>query len=174
MDWNIFWTAFGAIGGTLGAIATSTAVIVALWQTKVTYKKALKLSFSDSIVLVAENGVTFPRYVGLNVVNTGNRDIIIQNWGFKLKNDKRIIIVNDSTPLGKAIQPSLPHRLGIEESIDLYYQQKLFYQVLEENCNKQLLDVNKKLEWYVVDSTGKQYSVLSNKTINEYICKEDI
>ena len=171
MDWNLFWTAFGAIGGSLGAIATSIAVIVALWQTKVTYKKALKLSFSDSIVLVAENGGNFPRYVGVNVVNTGNRDVIIQNWGFKLNNDKRIIIINDSTPLGKAIQPPLPHRLGIEESVDLYYQQKLFYQILEENYEKQLLDLNKKLEWYVVDSTGKQYSVFSDKIIKEYIEK---
>ena len=34
MDWNLFWTAFGAIGGTLGAVATTAAVVVALWQTK--------------------------------------------------------------------------------------------------------------------------------------------
>lgn len=27
MDWNLFWTAFGAIGGTLGALATFVAVI---------------------------------------------------------------------------------------------------------------------------------------------------
>lgn len=30
MDWNLFWNAFGAIGGTLGAAATAFAVIVAL------------------------------------------------------------------------------------------------------------------------------------------------
>lgn len=45
MDWNLFWTAFGAIGGTLGALATFIAVIVALWQTKFSYKKKLQLSF---------------------------------------------------------------------------------------------------------------------------------
>ena len=28
MNWELFWTAFGAIGGTLGAIATTAAVIV--------------------------------------------------------------------------------------------------------------------------------------------------
>lgn len=26
MDWNLFWSAFGAIGGTLGAVATTAAV----------------------------------------------------------------------------------------------------------------------------------------------------
>lgn len=39
VDWNLFWTALGAIGGTLGAIATFVAVVVALWQTKLNYKK---------------------------------------------------------------------------------------------------------------------------------------
>ena len=48
MDWNLFWTAFGAIGGTLGAVATTAAVVVALWQTKYSQKKIIKLTFSDN------------------------------------------------------------------------------------------------------------------------------
>lgn len=47
-DWTLFWTAFGAIGSTIGSAATTIAVIVALWQTKYPYKKNLKLKFSDS------------------------------------------------------------------------------------------------------------------------------
>ena len=39
----LFWTAFGAIGGTFGALATAAAVIVALWQTKYANKKKLKI-----------------------------------------------------------------------------------------------------------------------------------
>lgn len=34
MDMNLFRTAFGAIGGTVSALATAVAVIIALWQTK--------------------------------------------------------------------------------------------------------------------------------------------
>ena len=52
MDWNLIWTAFGAIGGTLGALATFVAVIVALWQTKLNYKKKVQLSFTDNITIV--------------------------------------------------------------------------------------------------------------------------
>ena len=36
----LFWTAFGAIGTTAGAIATAIAVIVALWQVKHAEKKS--------------------------------------------------------------------------------------------------------------------------------------
>lgn len=65
MDWNLFWTAFGAIGGTLGALATFVAVIVALWQTKLNYKKKVQLSFTDNITIVPENGNTFRHYIGV-------------------------------------------------------------------------------------------------------------
>ena len=51
MEWNLFWTAFGAIGGTFGAVATFAAVVVALWQTKNSYKKKLQLSFTDDITV---------------------------------------------------------------------------------------------------------------------------
>ena len=59
MDWNLFWTAFGAIGGTLGALATFVAVIVALWQTKLNYKKKVQLSFTDNITIVPETEIHF-------------------------------------------------------------------------------------------------------------------
>ena len=55
MDWNLFWTAFGAIGGTLGAVATTAAVVVALWQTKYSQKKIIKLGFSDYFQLYNPN-----------------------------------------------------------------------------------------------------------------------
>lgn len=49
MDWALFWNAFGAIGGTLGVLATIIAVIVALWQTKYSQKKKIKLCFNEDI-----------------------------------------------------------------------------------------------------------------------------
>ena len=58
MDWNLFWTAFGAIGGTLGAVATTAAVEVALWQTKYSQKKIINLAFQiifNYIIPIREN-----------------------------------------------------------------------------------------------------------------------
>ena len=58
MDWNLFWSAFGAIGGTLGAVATTAAVVVALWQTKYSQKKIINLLFQiifNYIILIREN-----------------------------------------------------------------------------------------------------------------------
>ena len=32
MDWNLFWSAFGAIGTTVGSLITGVAVVVAVKQ----------------------------------------------------------------------------------------------------------------------------------------------
>ena len=51
MDWNLFWTAFGAIGGTLGALATFLLQLL-LHYGKLNYKKKVQLSFTDNITIV--------------------------------------------------------------------------------------------------------------------------
>lgn len=164
MNWNLFWTAFGAIGGTVGAIATAAAVIVALWQTKYSYKKKLNLSFTDNITIVPENGSTFYHYIGITVTNIGNRDVVIQNWGFALDDGTKMMIVPDTSPLGRVLQVQLPHRLQIEEGTTLYYERRLFRNALEDSINNGKLQKDKKIQFYVTDSTAKKHCVKSNKT----------
>jgi len=100
---NLFWNAFGAIGGTVGALATAGAVAVALWQTKFSQNKKLKVSFTDDIAVVPDGGNVVYRYVGVSVVNIGNRDVILSSWGFELSNGQRILIVPDTSRIGKAV-----------------------------------------------------------------------
>ena len=33
-NWSLFWTGFGAIGGTVGSLVTAVAIFVALWRAK--------------------------------------------------------------------------------------------------------------------------------------------
>lgn len=169
MDWNVFWTAFGAIGGTVGAVATFTAVVVALWQTKISYKKKLQLSFTDEIAVVPENGSGVYRYVGVSVTNVGNRDVVIQNWGFACHNKARTLIVPDTSPIGRRIQTQLPHKLQIEEGMTLYYDKILFHQVLDEYIKKGAINPKKKINFYVTDSTSKVYYTMTKKTANELL-----
>ena len=60
MDWNLFWTAFGAIGGTLGALATFLLQLL-LHYGKLNYKKKVQLSFTDNITIVPGKRHTPPR-----------------------------------------------------------------------------------------------------------------
>ena len=169
MDINLFWTAFGAIGGTVGALATAVAVIVALWQTKYSQKKKVKIAFNEDVTVVPEVGSVFYRYVGVTVTNIGNRDVMITGWGFKMHNGGYVVIVRDNTPISKLIQINLPHKLAIEESIDLTYGKTYLLGVLKENIDNKKLDPHKALEFYVSDSTGKKYTVKTSKTVCEMI-----
>lgn len=169
MDWNLFWTAFGAIGGTVGAIATFTAVLVALWQTKIAYKKKLQLSFSDNVSAVTNNDDCTVSFVGITVTNIGNRNIIIQDWGFLCLDKSRFLILPDASPIGRQLQVQLPHKLNVEEGISLYYNKELFRKAIKSCIEKRTLNPNKRLKFYVNDSTGKRYIVASKKTVNDLL-----
>jgi len=163
MDWNLFWTAFGAIGGTAGAIATFTAVAVALWQTKYNTKKKLQVSFTDDIAVIPDNGNTVSHYVGVTVTNVGNRDVVIQSWGFICHNKSKILIVPDTSRIGRMLQVQLPHKLQMEEGITLYYDRDLFRKVLDEYIKAGTMKPNKQIKFYVTDSTSKRYYALTKK-----------
>ncbi|MGN1043984.1 MAG: hypothetical protein ACI4PR_04190 [Acutalibacteraceae bacterium] len=143
-DWNLLWTAFEAIGGTLGAIATFVAVIVSLWQTKLSYKKKVQLSFTNNITIVPESGNELRHYIGVTITNIGNRDVVIQNWGFELDDGSQMLIVPDASPFGRILQVKLPHRLQIEEGTILVYEKTLFYNALSDCIKKEKLKENKK------------------------------
>ena len=171
MDWQLFWTAFGAIGGTIGALATTAAVIVALWQTKHAERKKLKLIFSDSLSLIS-SGTLGPEemFVGLSIINVGNRNVIIQNWGFDYhQKGKHALVGINQSRLARTINPSLPHELQIENKMDLYLEKKYFIENLREGIDKELLKSWLRVTFFAVDSTGKEYRVKSRKTVAQLI-----
>ena len=166
-DYNLFWTAFAAIGQAVGAIATAAAVIVTLWQIKYANRKRLRLSFSDKNVLFSENGNFEFHFVNLTVTNIGNRNVIIKNWGIKVSKKQNLLIVPDiKNPIVKMIQKPLPCTLEPEESMDLVFDIKLF---LGKQVKDGVFSEKDKLTLYVTDSTGKMYFVKSEKTIKKYI-----
>lgn len=168
MDWNLFWTAFGAIGGTLGAVATTGAVIVALWQTKYSQKKKLDIYFTDNFQLYNQNSGASVKYIGIRVTNIGNRKIIITNWGMKMKEGEALILKPvDANSFERLAYTDLPKTLEIEESIDLQWQIDRFKAFLVSNEGD--IDKHRPLEFFVKDSTGKKYWVKSKKDAEEYL-----
>ena len=167
MDWNLFWTAFGAIGGTLGAVATTAAVVVALWQTKYSQKKIIKLAFSDNFQLYNPNTGESVKFIGISVTNIGNRKVIIRTWGVHLKEGSAIVMPPvDANGIEKMAYTKLPQTLDLEESIDLQWQKDKFQLFLE--ANEDNIEKSKPLVFYVNDSTGKQYTVKTKENASCY------
>lgn len=172
MDWMLFWTAFGAIGGTIGAFATTAAVIVALWQTKYTNKKALKVEFSDNIRVGScnSNPARWMEYVGITVTNIGNRNVKLMDWRFEFPDKKSGLILQDYLQIGKTLSEKWPMTLEPEDQTSQYWDKELFYAyVLDEAPKCSNRDMKKRITWIVKDSTGHMYKTMSHKTLQQYL-----
>ena len=170
----LFWTAFGAIGGTLGAIATFIAVIVALWQTKFSESKKLKLSFSNSMVLFDPLSI-LPKqqFIQLSVTNTGNRNIIISKWGFMFhKKDMHAILGINQSITVQQLNQELPYMLEKENSLQLYWERDHFIASLKDGVDRHLLQKNRKLTFFICDSTGKIYIIKTKSTVANMIAEQ--
>lgn len=77
----------------LGVVATFSAVVAALWQTKYANKKKLKCQFiKDNTVVNPSNGDK-KQYVGMSISNIGNKKVILTNWGLKLTDNNFLLIL---------------------------------------------------------------------------------
>lgn len=174
MDWNLFWTAFGAIGGTVGSLATAGAIGVAIWQAKYPYRKQLEVRFAENSGVVDPSGKTIAEFVCLTVVNTGNRDVVIQKLGIVAKDEHVIqIFANpaaDALPSGikEHFMIKLPCPLAVESSTDFFYGKENFKAILKEYCTKKDICKNRKVTLFVEDATGQRYFVKTQEKAKKY------
>lgn len=164
---ELFWTIFGAIGTTIGSLATAAAVVVALWQTKHTNKKKLKLRYNESSLVNPNTGENVGDYIAVTVTNIGNREVIITDWSIICTKERarRAVIMTEMQGL---LKTSLPHRLPIEESIDLSYKRNFFVACISDMIKKQEIPPNKKVKFQIMDTTGKRYYIYSKLIASIY------
>lgn len=167
MSDELFWTMFGAIGTTVGSLATAAAVIVALWQTKFSNRKKLKIKFDDPITLVNPNtGETMGHFVGVTIINIGNREVIINDWSIICNNKNRYKIMTEMQGLMKK---SLPARLPLEESLSLSYEREFFVRIVREMIVKKEIKPNQKVKFQISDTTGQKHIVYSKSVASDYV-----
>lgn len=165
INWSIVWDA-------TSAIATTAAVIVALWQTRYANKKKAKLSFTDKLTIVPAtppgmvSRVKKNQFIGVNFANIGNRKIVIREFWIELPDDFRADIQPDNPPNGTNY---FPLAVDIEESVVLPLSKSTFISYLER---EKRLARNKKITFCVEDSTGIIYKCSTSKTVQQYLNNE--
>ena len=123
-DWGMFWQA-------ASAIATAVAAIIALWQTRYQNRKKVKITFNESVIYAFGGSLELAdkcQYVSLDVVNTGNRKIIISNYGIKLPDGYKWVILQEPTPAGIT---KLPAELDIEQCVSFAWKKDKFIMQLQ-------------------------------------------
>lgn len=157
---TLFWAKFSALGTCIGTFATFCAICVALWQTKYSSRKKLKLSLSDLMLLT--DGQT---YLALTVCNIGNRNVQIDSWIIKGNKSNGIIYPNvvytDSVC-------TLPVELKCEKSVILMWKKEDFLRAIADLGRKKVITPYKRIEYQIIDSTGKVYKIKSKYRASYY------
>lgn len=155
----------------LGAFATFLAVVVALWQTKYTNKKKVKLESTEVISFlqdleVRELGEFNFRLLQINVVNIGNRKVVMNKWGLYFSKNLILQIVNIK-------DKSLPFELDIEQSKLLNLPMLIIRSALKENNEIISKYLKRKMRIIIWDTAGKKHILKTKRKICDYITMSD-
>lgn len=99
----------------------------------------------------------------MSISNIGNKKVVINNWGIKLK-DSFILILTEGFGeelFDKLVSVKTPYVLEPEENVVFLYDKKLFIQLLNDNINNKTTDPNSKIIFVIHDSTGRSYTIRS-------------
>lgn len=124
-DWNLFWNGFGAIGSTIGSVATAFAVFVAIKQLKQPKSKKVIIKFFMKEDVPLDD---FP-LLHVLIINDCLSSIFIESIGYKI-HGKYIQLLNRS--INHKIY-KLPHTLKSDNYLDVEFD----YDTLCETLKKE-------------------------------------
>lgn len=154
MDWDLFWTAFGAIGTTLGSLITAIAVVVAVRQYRQPLIKKVKIRFNSA----------FPVGLGIEtdlfcigVSNTGVRAVNISNIYLNV-GEKDLVIHYAQFNIPGALNPlTFPIEIQPEQEIEMYLERLKIAQYFAENLKNGHFARTAPIKIAVTDKTGGRY-----------------
>lgn len=158
--WYGFWTS-------ACSIATFAAVCVALWQTKYSQRKRIRMEFSDQLTILIPHigGTTANKnFMAIKATNVGNRKVSIEYFGIAFNDGTFSYITKDDVPVEVK---NLPVQLDLDEQYLFYLSKEHFVEGLIALQSK--LPRDKPIRFYAQDSAGKKYFCKSQKTVQEYI-----
>lgn len=172
---DLFWTIFSAIFSAIGALATTAAVIVALWQTKYSNRKELKLTLSENAIVTDSLLQINKAFIALHIVNTGIRNVTIVNWGFSChEKESHVLIRSRALMMHQPLNHDLPYELACDKKLDLYFERDDFIKYVKECFEKKKLKEHRRICFFAVDSAGTVFRVRTAHTVKKLLAIQDI
>ena len=166
MDWSVFWTAFGAIGTTIGSLITAIAVVVAVKQYREPLVKRLKIGFTFAFPVYSGNHLGVDLFC-ISVSNTGVRPIIVSN--IYLNVGTKNLILNDAQFFVSGAMPplSFPVEIQPEQKVQMYLQVSKFAQIFKEMLKGNEFENSDKVKVAITDSTDEWHYHFTGYTAGE-------
>lgn len=137
----------------VATLATVAAVLIALWQTKLSSKKSVSISATNICTIKQYNNGsidnTTEKRIQIRVTNTGNRRIILKDIGVYVNRNFSLQILN-------IVNDEFPKTIEVEEYFDFAITLSSLHKFLNDNV-KLIKKPSSKIRFYVTDSTGKKY-----------------
>ncbi len=165
MDWNVFWSAFGAIGTTIGSLITAGAVIVAVKQYKQPLKKVIKVEFTSAVSLDEISGRLLCFYC-VSIKNKGIRALQIDS--ISIKGNKKKLWINNAQFNSNA-KVNLPIKIEPEENKDFLFEIENFKNALRKAVSDKVLRKNQRLIIFATDSLGDNYYCKTKAFIRQIV-----
>lgn len=166
MNETLFWSALSAIGTTVGAFATTAAVIVALWQSQLPYKRKVKIHFSDNSMIKATRESELEHIVTFSISNIGNRDITLEGLLIQIQDSSSIVLLPQFLKY-ETIQ--FPYLLSTDKSATVVMQYTQFCECLSDIVRKDKNALNKKISIVFSDNTNRKYILKLKATPQKYL-----
>ena len=167
MDWQLFCTAFGAVGTTLGSLITAIAVVVAVIQYKQPLKKQVKLTVGTSIPVHGKE--LGEDYLSISLANTGIRDVVITNIYLDTGTKKLVVnsLMVDFTNENLCVL--FPKKLPPEEIAEVWISYVNLAHALLDLVNRKAIKPTQKIRIVATDTTAGEYRSEWKFTPNDFI-----
>lgn len=172
IDWSIFWQA-------VGSIATSAAVIVALWQTQYLNRKKVKLqyyishSYKSAVPSDSSKNLEEIAYITVDAINAGARKVVITQFGVEIARRLHYILNNQLEN-----EYNWPIEVAPEQFASFIWSEENFKYWLRNPIDSEEIVARKsqfrKVSFYIKDSTGRIYVCKTKKTIRQYLAEYKI
>lgn len=147
LDWYLFWTAFGAIGTTIGSLITAIAVAVAVRQYRAPLVKRLKISFNSAFVGDTD-------LFSIDVSNAGIRPVNISNIYLNTGTKNLILNYAQFSIPGSLPEIRFPVALQPEQKVTMLLDRSKLISFLESETRKGMFKTSMRLRVAVTDQTG--------------------
>lgn len=164
MDVTLFWTAFGAIGSSLGALIGAIALIVALKAYKLPMKKKLKANMNLSSMI---NPINSFEVYSIKVSNDGFRPISIENVSFAAEKSTLFLDMLWKNTILEPYEPQFPVRLEQGEATTVYLPTKQLNSELRRMIESSRIIPNERIVLLIRESTGSEHRIKTNYTMEQ-------
>lgn len=170
MDWMLFWTAFGAIGTTVGSLITAIAVVVAVVQYKQPLRKQIKITTGWAYIpFFAVEDMSLECFFSISIGNTGVRNVTITNVYLETKT-KRLLVQNLMVDMSNwRSRVSFPKELPPEGIIPILIPCTQLKKALFDLLGQKELTLQDKLRVLTTDTTEGEYRSEWLFTVDNFI-----